>query len=218
VWGWLAIAGAWVAGAAIRAALWDDGMAHGGFEFYTRIYYASWCRFDELVAGVALALVKNYHGALWTRLTSHGNAALLAGALLFAGACRLFYGDHYGYGATVFGYPLLALAVAMLLVAALSPGSLLARTRIPGAQALALWSYAIYLLHKQLCILLKPELAGLGMAPDSPASTAVMAAASLLAGWLLYAVVETPFMALRERWFPAHARRPAAANAAAVTA
>lgn len=206
--GWLAIIGTLAGGAAIRASLWDDGMAQqGGFHFYNLIYYASWCRFDELVAGVALALLKNYHGAAWTRLTSHGNVAFGVGALLFGLACRLFYDDHYGFGVTVFGYPLLALAVFILLVAALSSGGLLARTRIPGAQSLALWSYAIYLLHKQLCILLKPELPGLGMAPDTLASTAVMAGASIAGGWLLYAVVETPFMKLRDRWFPANTRR-----------
>lgn len=210
VLGWLAIAATFVAGAAIRASLWQEDMAgQGGFEFYTLIYYASWCRFDELVAGVALALLKNYHGGLWTRLTSHGNVAFIAGAALFALACRLFYDDHYGLGVTVFGYPLLALAVFLLLVAALSPASPLARIRIPGAQALALWSYAIYLLHKQVCILLKPELKELGLMPDSIAATVVMAVASVALGWLLYAVVETPFMKLRDRWFPSNIRRPA---------
>jgi peptidoglycan/LPS O-acetylase OafA/YrhL len=205
--GWPAIVAVFAAGAAIRSSLWDPGMAQqGGFQFYSLIYYASWCRFDELVAGVALALLKNCHGNAWTRLTSHGNAALVLGAALFAAACRWFYDDHYAYGVTVFGYPLLALAVFLLLVAALSPGSLLSRTRIPGARALALWSYAIYLLHKQLCILLKPELMEFGLAPDSVASTVAMAVASVAAGWLLYTVVETPFMTLRNRWLPANTR------------
>ncbi len=205
--GWAVLAGAWVAGAVIRSALWNDGMAEGGFEFYTRIYYASWCRFDELLAGVALALLKNHHPLLWARLTAHGHATLALGATLCAVACRLFYDDHYGYGVTVAGYPLLALAVFLLLAAALSPDSLLARVRIPGAQSLALWSYAIYLLHKQLCILLKPELTDLGLTPQSLASTAVMAAASIAAGWLLYAAVETPFMRWRDRRFPPAAPR-----------
>jgi hypothetical protein len=33
--------------------------ARSGLGYYKYIYYASWCRFDELVAGVALALLKN---------------------------------------------------------------------------------------------------------------------------------------------------------------
>jgi peptidoglycan/LPS O-acetylase OafA/YrhL len=204
VLGWLALAATLAAGAVVRATLWTPGMAQqGGLDFYTLIYYASWCRFDELVAGVALALLKNYHGGLWARLTSGGNLALVAGGALFALACRLFYDDHYGYAVTVYGYPLLALAVSLLLVAALSPGSLLARIRVPGAQSLALWSYAIYLLHKQVCILLKPELKEFGLMPDTVAATVVMAVISVAAGWLLYAVVETPFMKVRDRWFPA---------------
>ncbi|MBY0240003.1 MAG: acyltransferase [Burkholderiaceae bacterium] len=208
--GWLALAAVLVGGAVVRAALWTPGMAQqGGADFYTLIYYASWCRFDELVAGVALALLKNYHGKVWVRLTSGGNLPLVAGGALFALACRLFYDDHFGYGVTVLGYPLLALAVSLLLVAALSPASWLARVRIPGAQALALWSYAIYLLHKQVCMLLKPELKAIGLMPDSVASTVLMALASVVTGWLLYVLVETPFMALRERWFPANTRQPA---------
>lgn len=203
--GWLAVAATVAGGAAIRAMLWDESMAQqGGFEYYSLIYYASWCRFDELVAGVALALVKHYHGGLWTRLTSYGNAALAVGVVLAGVAVQLFLDDRYGHVATVFGYSLLALAVFVLLVAALSPGSLLARTRIPGAQALALWSYAIYLIHKQVCILLKPALRDLGMAPGSLASTAAMVAVSLALGWLMYVTIETPFMRLRERWFPAN--------------
>ncbi|GAB2837747.1 acyltransferase [Pseudoduganella ginsengisoli] len=215
---WPAIAAALVAGAFIRSSLWTQDMAQqGGYAFYTQIYYASWCRFDELVAGVALALIKNYHGRWWTRLASHGNAAFAVGAGLLIVAGRMFYEDHFAYGVTVLGYPLLALAVFLLLVAALSPGSLLARTRIPGAQSLALWSYAIYLLHKQLCILLKPALQDIGLAPQSPASTAVMAAVSLAAGWLLYAAVETPFMKLRERWFPGYGRISMTSNGACVS-
>lgn len=215
--GWLAIAATVAAGAVIRSLRWDESMAgQGGFEYYSWIYYASWCRFDELVAGVALALLKNYHGALWARLTSHGNAALGIGVALAAVAVQLFLDDRYGYLATVFGYTLVALAVFVLLVAALSPGSLLERTRIPGAHALALWSYAVYLIHKQLCILLKPALKDLGMAPESLGSTAVMVAASLLVGWLMVVLVETPFMKLRARWFPVNTRRSHSRERAAV--
>ena len=213
LWAWLAIAGAFAAGMLIRSTLWHShpNMEDGGFHYYNLIYYSSLCRFDELVAGVALALLKNFHGGAWQRLTSRGNWALAAGVLLTAASFYLLLDDRYGHAMTVFGYPLLALSFSTLLVAALSPGSVLRRTRIPGAERIAVWSYAIYLTHKQLCMLLKPELLAFGIKASTWQGVAIMAAASVLAGWLLYRLVETPFMALRDRYVPSNHPKPAPA-------
>ena len=61
-----------------------------------------------------------------------------------------YYVDGYGYtfAMTAFGYSAVAWSFALLVLAALSPASPLARWRVPGAQTLALWSYALYLTHK----------------------------------------------------------------------
>ncbi len=181
-----------------------DGSEPNIYRYYNLVYYSTLCRFDELVAGVALALVKNHHPQIWQRLTACGNAMLAAGATLLGLAWYLFLQERYGYAMTVFGYPLLALAISLLLLAALSPGALLYRLRVPGAAALALWSYAIYLSHKQLCVLLGKVLAEQGLAPTGWPAVALLSLASVAAGWLLYSVVERPFMALRQRWVPHH--------------
>ena len=210
---WLTVAGTLAAGMAIRSHLWTAYVGpaeQGGFHYYTLIYYSSLCRFDELVAGVALALVKNHHAGAWMRLTSRGNWALAAGAALLGLTWSLFIADHYGYAMTVVGYPMLGLSFTLLLVAALSPGSLLQRLRVPGAASIALWSYAIYLTHKTLCVLLKAPLQAKGWGPDSWPAIVLMSAASLLAGWLLHLLVETPFMKLRDRYLPGNFARPAA--------
>jgi peptidoglycan/LPS O-acetylase OafA/YrhL len=179
-------------------------MPRGGLGYYKYIYYASWCRFDELVAGVALALLKNYHPVAWVRLTSHGNRTLLAGIVATALMMYIFLTDHVGEWVTVVGYPALAASFSLLLIAALSPASALYRLRVPGAASLALWSYAIYLLHKQLCILLRPTLQDLGYGADSVPAILASIAVSIATGWLLYVVVETPFMRLRARYVPAN--------------
>jgi peptidoglycan/LPS O-acetylase OafA/YrhL len=210
---WLTVAGALLAGMAIRGYLWTHHVGpeeQGGFNYYTLIYYSSLCRFDELVAGVALALLKNHHAGIWTRITSFGNWTLAAGAALLALTWTLFLEDHYGYAMTVFGYPMLGLSFTLLLVAALSPGSLLQRLRVPGAASIALWSYAIYLTHKTLCVLLRAPLQDTGWGPDSWQAIVLMSAASILAGWLLHLLVETPFMKLRDRFVPGNFSRPAA--------
>jgi peptidoglycan/LPS O-acetylase OafA/YrhL len=210
---WLTVAGALLAGMAIRSYLWTHHVGpeeQGGFNYYTLIYYSSLCRFDELVAGVALALLKNHHAGIWTRITSFGNWTLAAGAALLALTWTLFLEDHYGYAMTVVGYPMLGLSFTLLLVAALSPGSLLQRLRVPGAASIALWSYAIYLTHKTLCVLLRAPLQDAGWGPDTWQAIVLMSAASILAGWLLHLLVETPFMKLRDRFVPGNFSRPAA--------
>lgn len=213
LWAWVAVAGTLLAGMVIRSTLWLHHVAPAdgsGFVYYKLIYYSSLCRFDELVCGVALALLKNYHADAWRRLTAWGNVALALGIVLLAWTCWLLLEDHYGYTMTVFGYPLLGLSFSLLLLAALSPGSLLQRWRVPGAASIALWSYAIYLTHKQLCIMLRAPMQAQGWGPESWQAIGLMAAACVLAGWLLYRLVETPFMTLRDRFVPGNMARPVA--------
>jgi peptidoglycan/LPS O-acetylase OafA/YrhL len=204
-WAWAVIALAFAAGMAIRACLWLHGQGDANWMhfYYRNIYYASWCRFDELLAGVALALLKHGHAVAWARLMGPGKWLLAAGAVTSGLALRWFIVDHYGLWATVFGFPLLALGCSLLILAALAPGSALHRARVPGAARLALWSYAIYLVHKQVSILAGLAMRAGGYGPGHPLTILAALAASVLAGWLLYRLVETPFMRLRERHVPA---------------
>ena len=216
-WAWAAIGTAFGAGMAIRGFTWLQGQdAENWMNFYYKhIYYASLCRYDELLAGVALALLKHGHGAVWTRLMGQARLLLAAGMLASGLALRWFLVDHYGLWATVFGFPLLALGCSLLILAALAPTSPLHRIRVPGASSLALWSYAIYLIHKQVSIMAGEAMGEAGFGAGHPLTIAAALAASVGAGWLLYRVVETPFMRLRERYVPgngAPARLPAAAG------
>lgn len=207
---WFVFLLGWAAGAVVRATIWLDGQGASNWMhyYYQNIYYASWCRCDELLAGVALALLKNSDGALWRRILAHGKALLAAGIVAIAAAFRWFLSDHYGLWTTVAGYPLLALGFALLILAALAPGSPLHRQRVPGASRLALWSYAIYLEHKQVSVLAAQFLHARGYGPEHPLTIALALSLSVLCGWLLYRLVETPFMRLRARWVPGNAKAP----------
>jgi len=128
------------------------------------------------------------------------SACVLTVATLY-GAYRWYYIDDYGYGyfMTGFGYSLIAAAFGALVLAALSPSSWLHRVHVPGAAQIALWSYAIYLTHKPIGIIAQRELS----ASVGPATLAIIVIAlSVLGGWLLFRLVETPFMELRDRAFP----------------
>ena len=204
-WGWAAIALAVAGGMLVRAYTWQelvDAHPRGSRNYYQHIYYSTLCRFDELVAGVALALLKNFHPRQWRSLTSRGDLACGAGLAVLGVTIWLFLEERQGFGVTVFGYPLLALGFSLLIVAALSRSSLLRTTRVPGAASMALWSYAIYLTHKQVCILAARPLAAHGYGPGSPVVIGAMLALSVLSGWVLYRCVEVPFMALRGRYLP----------------
>jgi peptidoglycan/LPS O-acetylase OafA/YrhL len=206
-WAWGTIIACVLGGMLLRATIWSDYGDQSQFVpflYYKHIYFSTLCRLDELVAGVALALLKNYHGGLWARLTRHGNVVLVAGLLGSAVAGYLFYWQFYGFGMTVAGHPLVALSFGLLLLAALSPNSLLYKTRVPGAASLAVWSYAIYLLHKQLFVLLKPQLVALGVDTNGPLATLLAVLVVCAAGWLMYTLVETPFMKLRQRYVPSN--------------
>lgn len=208
---WTGIALAFLAGMLIRADLWQamDAHTHKLYFYFKYIYYSSLCRADELLAGVALALLRNHHPAAWGRLTRHGNLMGLIGAMLCAVAFWFFLDDRYGFGITVFGFPLMALGFSLLIVAAVAEGSLLRNLRVPGAGPLALWSYAIYLLHKPVCVMAAGWMKGLGYGAEHPLTIAALLFLSVLTGWLLYRLVETPFMQLRERYVPSNAARPA---------
>jgi len=51
----------------------------GGFGvFYSQVYYASVCRFDEFLPGIALALLKNFHPTIWKRVEPTATSYLRA--------------------------------------------------------------------------------------------------------------------------------------------
>jgi peptidoglycan/LPS O-acetylase OafA/YrhL len=212
--GWLTLAGLMALGVAARWWLWDayGTEASGQIQhYYPNVYYGTLCRFGELLPGVAIAALKNFHQPLWQRITRHGQASLALGtvatAVMLWLACTYYYIDNYGYGffMTAFGYQLVAVAFGVLVVAALSPNSWLHRIRVPGAYRLALWSYSIYLTHKSLGMLLQKTLLPFGL--SSWMLVAVVALVSVAAGGLLYRLVETPFMVLRDRWIPGNFAR-----------
>jgi peptidoglycan/LPS O-acetylase OafA/YrhL len=101
---------------------------------------------------------------------------------------------------TAFGYSLIAVAYACALLAALSPGSLLYRIRIPGVQQLAVWSYSLYLSHKAVAHLV--DAYARQQAWGEAATIGAIGCISLALAAALHFAVERPFMVLRDRLVP----------------
>ncbi|MGB9107984.1 MAG: acyltransferase [Telluria sp.] len=201
---WCALVAAIGAGMATRGINFMQGQE----AFSAPAYYSTFARFDELLPGVAIAMLKNFHPALFGRILKHGNALLAAGTGM---AAAVLYGVRYDapslFLTSTFGFSLVAIGFALLTCAALSPASLLNRVRVPGATGLALWSYAVYLVHKPVFMALRPVLERRAIDPSAPLTIVAVMAAGIVGGWVLYRLVETPFMRLRARWYPATSAR-----------
>ena len=203
-------------GIAARTWLWlqhgreSTGQLSG---YHPNIYYATLCRFDEFLPGVAVAMLKNFHTDAWARWMQRGQALFLWGAIAVLAALFCVYNFYeiadYGYGffMTAFGYSLMAAAFALLVAAALSPSSWLHRVRVSGAYQLALWSYSIYLSHKAIAFVLQTH--GKSSGWSSATTLIAIAVACVMGGAVLYYVIELPFMRLRQRWFVSSLNEPA---------
>lgn len=205
---WLVLGAAIALGMAARAIAW---LEYGHNAFSAEVYYASFGRFDELLPGVAIALLRNFHGDAFARLQRHANVMFALGLAAAVGMLACIDADYPNTGvASAFGFSLLAAGFGLLTCAALSPSCVLNRVRIPGASSLALWSYAVYLAHKPVFMVLHRWCEQLGVDTHAPLSIAAVMATGVLVGWLLFFCVETPFMKLRARWYPASRLPPAA--------
>lgn len=210
--GWIALVSAMMLAIFLRGFNW---LSHGEAampiqSFMEHIYYSSYTRFDELLPGVAIALLKNFHPLTYAAILRRGNLLLIAGLVSVGAMFYIFKNYAYieGYGrtfqVTTFGYSFLAISFAILVLAALSPTSALHRIRIPGAANIALWSYAIYLIHKPLFQLLKVPLTQHGIDINGWTGVTIIMVVSVVAGWALYLFVETPFMKLRGKFYPSN--------------
>lgn len=201
--GWVTLLSLLIAGIFLRGYLWIYYTHHAGKNFgplyYTKIYYSSFCRLDELVFGVAIAMLRDFHKNVWVKITERGNLILLIGIIGSGISFYMFLHYHYGFFMTAFGYPLLAMSFAALTLAALSPSSYLHNVRIPGAATLAVWSYAIYLIHKPISVIVYSELTKWRISASSLFAIITIVFVSLISGGLLYVFIETPFLKLRDK-------------------
>jgi peptidoglycan/LPS O-acetylase OafA/YrhL len=176
----------------------DPAARPDAFAYMTLIYYPTWTRLDGLLAGVAVAAIQTFRPQLWGRLVARPNALLGAGAAGVGIAIVFFRDMTAGFLPTIFGFPLLACAMALLVIAGSDKRSLIGRYAIPGAGALAAGAYSLYLSNKIVFHALQ------GMMRDAPAQIQNVAlctglVAALAAGAVLYWLVERPFLRLRDR-------------------
>lgn len=204
--GWIVLLSLLIAGMILRGFLWVYINQHSIEDFkrlyYIKIYYSSFCRLDELVLGVGIAMLRNFHKNIYIKMMKKGNLYLLLGILGSGFTLYGFYKYHYSLLMTVIGYPSLALSFAALTIAALSPNTHLHQIKIPGTTTLAAWSYAIYLVHKPLSVIAYTQLSIFGIDASSFLTISTIVLVNLIGGGLIYTYIETPFLRIRDRLKP----------------
>ena len=167
-----------------------------GAVWYKWIYYPTYNRLDGLLAGIGIAAAFQYRERLTGFIRSYGNAVMLAGLVLIVLA-YIVCNEPLSFSASIFGFPLIALAFGCMLAVAASPGSAL--NRIPSliTSRLATLSYAIYLTHKAVIHLTQVSALKLGWASDGTPAFAMSVITTALAATMLHYSIEKPFLKLR---------------------
>jgi peptidoglycan/LPS O-acetylase OafA/YrhL len=197
-------------GIVVRAAIWLVALvplksvdAPPGFDtaWVEWIYYPTWCRLDGLLFGVLLAAVRTWRPSWWAGIQRRDGAVALAGLGLVALAV-VTCADRNALGASVIGFPLVSLAMALLVASAAAPRGWISRLTPPGAGWIAAASYSLYLVHKAVF-----AAADRVLPPDAPPVVrfVLIGTAAIAVGALLHHAVERPALRLRSRLL---ARRP----------
>lgn len=116
-------------------------------EWYMKIYYPTYTRFDGLAVGVLAAYFFKFSAKFKTWVERNGNILVVAG-LFSAGLSLFFCREQYSEDASVFGFTFVAVSYGILLLGAVSSSSFLSKTRNFFTSKIALLSYSVYLSHK----------------------------------------------------------------------
>jgi peptidoglycan/LPS O-acetylase OafA/YrhL len=194
-------------GLLVRSAIWLElvrpslpALGYRGLSYYSEyLYYPTYARLDGLLAGVSLALIKNFRPVLWARLLNRKYLTLFFG-MLCVGCAMVISNDQMTWLHSALSYPLIALGFALLVITFLSPGFWLSRVRIPGVAGLATLSYALYLTQKLVFHGMSLGLKSWGMDPFGWVGLVLTLAVCIAIAMLAHLGVERPFLRVRDGW------------------
>ena len=178
----------------------DSGVSFRGFQ--TWIYYPTWTRLDPLVFGVGLAAVEKFRPRWWNGLMNSAIWLWLPGLALIVYALFIGEGEYLTITASVWQFPLIALGMATLLVSALSPRLPFRRIAIPGAAFIASIAYSAYLVQKLVIHFIAQFCASHNISPTSVPALIGVEVWVYVAGFILFLLIERPFLRLRHRVAP----------------
>lgn len=165
--------------------------------WYKYIYYPTYNRLDGFIAGIAIAGIYQFLPSVWLKISKYGNWWLFFGFALLVGACFVC-NDQMSFGASVFGFPLVALAYGFVVLGAVSPSCFLYKWNSGITTFIASMSYGLYLTHKGIIHVVHQLVKGVSVNDNF---VLLLCIVTCLAGaYVLQLVVEKPFMRLRNRF------------------
>ena len=196
-----------VAGLLIRGFSWQFQLNHTQeFKFrdyFNKIYYQTYTRLDGIILGVFLAYIQSFLPSLWKKLLAQQSHFLKLGLIL------CFFGyflqvHRTDFVPTVFVFSIMAFGFGSIMLSALSGDSLINRFKFKSASTIATLSYTLYLVHRPafelVVALLKGYQLSLGM--ELFLSVSLGFIFSFCFAYLLYLIVEKPFLLFRDRTLP----------------
>ncbi len=126
----------------------------------------------------------------------------LPGLALIMYALFIGEGEYLTITASVWQFPLIALGMATLLVSALSPRLPFRRIAIPGAAFIASIAYSAYLVQKLVIHFIAQFCASHNISPTSVPALIGVEVWVYVAGFILFLLIERPFLRLRHRVAP----------------
>jgi len=178
----------------------DGGVSFRGFQAW--IYYPTWTRLDPLVFGVVIAAIEKFRPQLWQRLTNSTIWLWVPALALIVYALWLGENDYINFNACVWQFPLLAIAMAALLICAVSPRLPLRRVAIPGAAFVASIAYSAYLVQKLVIHGVTEFCRAHAIDPKTAPALIGVELCVYAAATILFFTVERPFLQLRHRIAP----------------
>jgi len=192
-----------IAGFALRYMSWTyfvlpfQGTDDAWVAWYRAIYYPTYNRLDSLLAGVSIAGIFQFWPAVKEKISMYGNVILIIGVLLLAGAYFLCI-DQESFNATVFGFPLVAIAYGAIVMAAISPSCFLYRLNSRISSRIAILSYSIYLSHKGVIHLTQLQSSKWGIAEKGHLMFFICMVTTVIGALIMRYVVEKPFLRIRD--------------------
>ncbi|MFT3781446.1 MAG: acyltransferase [Nibricoccus sp.] len=196
-------------GMLLRAYIWCNyvNVPHPqGMPYVEMIYYPTHARLDGLLAGVMLVSIQWFRPRLWRWTMDNSYLVLGAGVVSIAVAICVARA-RTDFNASVFGFPLLSLSLALVAAGCISTKSIFGKFSIPGAKAIATITFSLYLSHKMTWHAVRtfwPE----SVAKGGTQALLIYAGSAFLVGALLYFTVERTFLLLRKSIFPEEQRQP----------
>jgi peptidoglycan/LPS O-acetylase OafA/YrhL len=178
----------------------DFGVSFRGFQAW--IYYPTWTRLDPLVFGVVLAAIEKFRPQWWQRLINCAPWLWLPGLALIVYGLYLAETENFTVAACIWQFPLIALGMAALLVCAVSPRLLFRRVAIPGAAFIASIAYSAYLVQKLVMHFAAQFCSDHNIALVSVPAFLGVELCVYAAGFILFLLIERPFLQLRHRLAP----------------